>query len=243
MIESKILPARIIKYNTDKQTATVKISAEKVYSNIDKELGLKKWEVMYDVPVHTASGGIFGLTFPIVEGDTCLMVFSQVGYDHWLVEDRDEAGLLYGQHQPHLKRMFSQDDGFCLVGFNTLPRAFSGVSSTDTVWRNRDLTSCITIREDGSINIKKNTTNIEIKANDNIEINAPLTTINGNVDINGNLTHVGNYNLNGNIIHTGIVSHVGSYTLTGSLNASGTVTAGTLVFKVGPTPHVVTPHP
>ena len=223
MLEAKSLPARIKKYYPETQTADVTVCAEKVVNNVDELQAIRTWETVLQVPVHTASGGGFALTFPIIPGDTCHLIFSQVGYDHWFVEDKDTAGKLFGIPQPHLRRSWSLDDGFCYVGLNPLPRVITQVSPTDVVLRNKDLTSEVTIRDDGSINARKGTTNIEIQADGNIEINAPQTTINGNVVLNGNLSHVGNYSLFGNLSTLGQTVDItcsGGYTITGSVSIS-----------------------
>ena len=77
------------------------------------------------------------MTFPVKPGDTCLVSFSQFGYDHWLYNDDDAAGTRDdGNPQPWTFRKFNVQDGFAQVGFNTLPRAISGYSATDSEWRN-----------------------------------------------------------------------------------------------------------
>ena len=147
-------PARIEEYFPETQTATVKICAEDVYNDIEGLDQVSDWVLIPDVPVLTMSGGDFALTFPIVKGESCMITFSQIGYDHWFVEDRDTGGLLFGIPQPHLSRSFCLEDGFCFVGFNTLPRTFKQVSTTDVVLRNRPLTSTISIKPDGTIELK-----------------------------------------------------------------------------------------
>lgn len=147
-------PARIEEYFPETQTATVNICAEDVYNDIEGLDQISDWVLIPDVPVLTMSGGDFALTFPIVKGESCMITFSQIGYDHWFVEDRDTGGLLFGIPQPHLSRSFCLEDGFCFVGFNTLPRTFKQVSTTDVVLRNRPLTSTISIKPDGTIELK-----------------------------------------------------------------------------------------
>jgi len=213
---AKILPARILKYYPETQTADLKICAEKVFSSIEVQEEIREWQEIEQVPVQTCSGGNFALTFPINPGDTCKVSFSQVGYDHWFIKDKDTAGLLYGMPHPHLRRSFHLDDGFCEMGYNTLPRVFNGVSPTDTEWRNRKFTSFVTIREDGSIEINKDGTKIAIEVDNSITILAPTINIFGNINHVGNVNHIGNTIDAGNVLHTGNTVEIGNTTLTGN---------------------------
>lgn len=175
------LPARILKYYPENQTADITLCAEQVYSNYEGSLKNQKRIPILGVPVHTASGGGWALSFPIAVGDTCLVVFSQVGYDHWLYLDRDTGGTLLGQPSPQLRRSFNEDDGFVMVGFNTMPRVIQNVSPSDSEWRNTNKTQLISLKLDGSI---------EIKSDVQVTVNSDVT-INGNVVVSGDVTASG----------------------------------------------------
>lgn len=166
---SIILPGRIVEYFSATQTATIKICAEHVYSSSVKIGGVVERVNLEDVPVHTPSGGGWSMTMPINTGDTCLLFFSQVGYDHWLFKDKDSAGLVAGLPSPSRLRKFSEDDGFALVGLNTLPRAISNYSADGSQWRNSDATQNIHLRADLSI---------EVNSTTSITINAPSVVVN-----------------------------------------------------------------
>lgn len=206
---SIVFPGRILEYFPENQTATVIISSEIYYddgSNIDEATTRPN---LHNVPVHTPFGGGWSVTFPIAVGDTCLLIFSQEGYDHWLYEDRDTAGMDAGRPSPWLDREFSEDDGFALVGFNTLPRAIQKYSATASQWRNSDATQVISLNPDNSIDITTNapvtinastvTVNTEtatINASASTTIKSPTTTIDGNCDVTGILT-AGGVQVNG----------------------------------------------
>ena len=188
---AQTLPARVIKYYPETQTADLLICVEKVYSNIDEQQVLDTWQEVIQVPVQTISGGGFAITFPIKAGDTGKVSFSQTGYDHWFVNNKDEAGYLFEMPHPHLQRSFSLDDGFFEVGYNPLPITFDNVSEIDAVWRNKELTSYITIREDGSVEVNKDGSKIAIEVDGSISVEAPQINMVGDVNILGNLTHAG----------------------------------------------------
>jgi len=194
---SVILPARIVEYFPENQTATIQISVEVIH-NSSTELSKSKARLpIENVPVHTPSGGGWSITMPIKTGDTCLVFFSQVGYDHWLYEDRDLAGTLAGLPKPWLGRQFSEEDGFALVGMNTLPRAINNYSAEDSQWRNDDVTQVISLNSDNSINIDStvsltvnapsvvvNSTNSEINAS-SVVVNSAANQINGPLHVTG----------------------------------------------------------
>jgi hypothetical protein len=136
---SYILNGRIKTFYPEDQTADIKICAEKVFSNGKNHENLKARDLLLRVPCHTPSGGGWSMTMPIVEGNTCILFFNQVGYDHWLYEDKDVGGTISGTSTgdpvPHLKRHFDENDGYALVGLNTIPRAIQDYHATNSEWR------------------------------------------------------------------------------------------------------------
>lgn len=226
---SIILPARIVEYFAETQTATVQICAEQIYNNSTSNQDTINRAPIEDVPVHTPSGGGWSMTMPIKAGDTCLMLFSQVGYEHWLYEDKDSAGKIAGLPKPWLNRQFHEDDGLAFVGFNTIPRAIKGYSPEHSEWRNEDATQRISLQEDlsitidspvsvtvnaPSVNINCETANMNVSAS--TTVNCPATEITGNVQIGGNLNVGGqisgaSLNVDGQISGTNAVLS-GTYT-------------------------------
>ena len=175
-----ILPGRIIEYFAADQTATILISAESTYDDSDNISELEENTTIKDVPVHTPFGGGWSLTFPIKPDDTCLLVFSQCGYDHWLFDDKDKAGSFKGRGAYWLDRKFDVDDGFAMVGFNTLPRAIQSYSPIHSQWRNDIANQIITLNEDGTIDA---TSPIQITINaPSVIVNAMHTVVNSTVD-------------------------------------------------------------
>lgn len=165
---SLILPGRIVSFDATNQTAEVQISIDRVFSSSLSISYNKTREPIKGVLVQTCYGGGWSLTHPIKAGDTCKLSFSQAGYDHWLYEDKDTAGTLDNVPKPWLKRKFSQDDGFCEVGFNTLPRAIQSFSAVNSEWRNADATQIIRLKDD---------LDIEIESTTAIKIIAPTVTV------------------------------------------------------------------
>jgi len=210
-----IMPGRIIEYFPEDQTATVKISSDRIFSNYTEDESQVTPGVLKDVPVFTAGGGGWHTTYPIKPGNTCLINFSQFGYDHWFVNDEDRAGVRADGHpQPWTRRKFSLDDGFAQVGWNNLPNAIQDYNATDAEFRNADREQRVSLLEDGNLLIKTGTTTINLAPSGDITVNTdtainvvcdtatvtaatsttidtPETTITGNVLIEGTLTVVG----------------------------------------------------
>lgn len=215
---SIILPGRIVTYYPSDQTADISISAEKVFSDTKEKLQITKRQILVDVPVHTPYGGGWSITFPIKTGDTCLICFSQVGYDHWFYQDKDTGGVVAKQPVPHLRRQFSEDDGFAIVGFNTKPRAIQSYSGVHSQWRNETAEQIITLNEDGTI---RATSTIKIT------IDAPETRITGDLIVDGDIQTTG---INGD----GLMSAVGT------ISTIGDVVSDTTGKNVSLTNHVHT---
>ena len=211
---SIMMPGRILEYFPETQTATVRISVERTFDTSVSSSNRINRGLLEDVPVHTPSGGGWSLTFPIRVGDTCLIMFSQFGYDHWMFDNKDSAGIRTdGDPMPWTRRRFSVADGFALVGFNPLPVAIQDYSSSNSEWRNEDVTQIISLKENGDITIDTPT---------KVTITAPLTEIIGNLTVSG--TTVGTGEITG--VGVDLSTHTHGQPNTG---ADATVQGDTLV--------------
>lgn len=178
-----IMPGRIVSYDPVEQLASIRISLDRVFSESTEPEKIVGRDPIVDVPVFTPSGGGWSLTFPIKAGDTCLMLFSQFGYDHWLFDNKDSAGVrIDGNPMPWTKRVFSLSDGLAIVGFNTIPQAIADYHADDSEWRNDNADQKIALKVDGTI---------ELNSLVGIVLNAPTVTINGNLVTNGTGTFSG----------------------------------------------------
>ena len=215
---SIILPGRIVEYFPGNQTATIRISIERSYDSSDATGSLKERVLLKDVPVHTPYGGGWSITFPIKPDDTCLLLFSQVGYDHWMFEDLDAAGSSFGQDIYWTRRCFSVQDGFAFVGINTLPRAITSYSDIHSQWRNSSADQIISLDEGGDINITSPT---------KVVINAPDVTINSeSATVNTDTATVA---ASASVdITSATISMTGAVSVTGTFRVSGASTLATV---------------
>ncbi len=194
------LPGRIVEYFAEDQTATIRICAEKIDNTTDGLNTGRRRGLLEDVPVHTPSGGGWSMTMPIKPGDTCIIFFSQVGYDHWLLRDQDVGGSTQGSPNFWLERSFNINDGYALVGLNTIPRAVQSYSAVNSQWRNADATQLISLNEDLSItiisptSITVNAPEVNVVAplvnvtSEAVNIDSTVSAFTGNVTIGGTLT-------------------------------------------------------
>jgi hypothetical protein len=129
--------------------------------------------LLVDCPLIFPSGGGVVLTFPVKEGDECLVHISSRAIDGWW----QSGGI---QKQPEY-RMHDLSDGFAQVGVRSLPNAIQNISSTATQLRSEDGTAYYSLDSISKV----------------LTISAP----NGLV-INGDITQTGNLTSSGTITGT-----------------------------------------
>lgn len=110
-------------FNVAKQTATVSI-------NLKLSLAgeLKDFPLLVDVPVFVLGGGDRVFTFPVRNGDTCLVLFNDRDFDNWFATGASTT--------PNSQRLHDLSDGLALVGFRCLANPVSSYSTTDVEARN-----------------------------------------------------------------------------------------------------------
>lgn len=110
---------RIETYDATKQIADVQISVLRQTPD-----GTITYPILSQCPVLVLGGGKGRVTFPIVKGDTCLVLFNDRDIDNWFT-----AGATTVPNSP---RTHDLSDGLVIVGFRNLSNKLSGISTTDT---------------------------------------------------------------------------------------------------------------
>lgn len=124
--------------------------------------------LLLDCPCQFPSGGGAALTFPVVEGDECLVIFASRSIDSW-----HQSG---GVQAPVEARMHDLSDGFVILGVRSKPRVLSGISTTSTQLRSDDGATVVDLDP----------------ASQKVLITAPAgLTINADVQVNGNFAFSG----------------------------------------------------
>lgn len=150
----------------------------------------KSWmdiSLLVDCPVYFPSGGGCTLTFPIVKGDECLVVFSSRCIDAWW----QSGGH---QNQQVIMRMHDLSDGFVFAGVRSQPRVIANVSTISTQLRSDDGTAIIDLNP----------------ISHEIAITAPTIRLTGDViHTGGAMTSLGK-NVSGTHTHNGVQTGSGN---------------------------------
>jgi hypothetical protein len=110
-------------FDAAKQTATVSINQKLNFAGV-----LKDYPPLVEVPVFILGGGNRVFTFPVRQGDTCLVLFNDRDIDNWFTTGNITT--------PNSTRLHDLSDGLALVGFRSLANPVDNYSTTDVEVRN-----------------------------------------------------------------------------------------------------------
>lgn len=160
------LPAEIVSFDSEAQTATVQPLIYEVYSDgISSRL-----PEIDDVPVMFPSAGGGMITFPIRAGDEVLLVFSQRDIDKWSVQG--------GESIPSTQHYHEYNDAIAIVGLSSNKNSLK--ANTDDVqirFDDADGELCsITLGADKSISLDSSSgSQVKQLSDGNIEITTANT--------------------------------------------------------------------
>lgn len=185
------LPGIIQSFDSDAVTCTVQPAIQGIITGEDGSRTAVNLPLLVDVPVVFPRGGGATLTFPIANGDECLVVFSSRCIDAWW-----QSG---GVQIPMESRKHDLSDGFALVGPMSQARKISGISTSTVQLRSDDGSAYVEIDPASHAVNVETSGNVSVNAGGNIAaeavgtaaVTAPSITLNGNVTINGTLTQTG----------------------------------------------------
>ena len=190
------LPGIIQSFDPESLTAVVQPAIRYIERDNDGNKSTKDYPLLVDVPVVFPRGGGCTLTFPVSEGDECLVIFADRCIDFWW-----QSG---GVQEPVDGRMHDLSDAFCIVGPQSQAKKIGGISTTGAQLRTDDGSAFIEVAAGGDITAT---------TAGNATINAPEIVLNGNVTINGNLSQ-------------GMGESGGTATMHGPVTVTNDVTAG-----------------
>lgn len=198
------IPGIIQSFDTDAVTAVVQPAikgSEQDESGAEVSVNLP---LLVDVPVVFPRGGGCTLTFPVKEGDECLVIFADRCIDFWW-----QSG---GIQEPVDGRMHDLSDAFCIVGPQSQAKKISGISTTAAQLRTDDGAAFIELAAGHDVTVKT-PGKLTASADGGTEITSPEIILNGNVTINGNLSQ-------------GMGDSGGTATMHGPVTVTNDVTAG-----------------
>ena len=160
------LPGIIQSFDPESVTAVVQPAIRYIERDNDGNTSTQDYPLLVDVPVIFPRGGGCTLTFPVSAGDECLVIFADRCIDFWW-----QSG---GIQEPVDGRMHDLSDAFCIVGPQSQAKKIGGISTTSAQLRT----------DDGSAII-------ELAAGGAVTITSPQITINGPLQVNGEITSTG----------------------------------------------------
>ncbi|CAI1548353.1 Uncharacterised protein [Serratia liquefaciens] len=168
-------PGIIQSFDADAVTATIQPSVKVPVRQADGSVVSVALPLLVDVPVYFPRGGGVTLTFPITEGDECLVIFADRCIDYWW-----QSG---GVQEPVDPRQHHLADAFALVGPQSQAQKISGISTSAAQFRS----------DDGSTYLEINPTNKKMKivAPGGLEVITPLADFSEAVTIKGLLSWMG----------------------------------------------------
>ena len=200
------LPGIVESFDPETMTCTVQPAIQSIITDRDGEQTNRNMPLLLDCPVQFPAGGGCTLTFPVVKGDECLVVFASRCIDAWW-----QAGGI--QTQAEL-RINDRSDGFALLGFRSLPRTIGGISLNAVQLRSDDGQAFVEVNPTSHAINATTTGTITASAIDGMTLTAPLVTINGDVQVNGRIDTAGDVKAGAISLqthkHTGVTSGSGT---------------------------------
>lgn len=119
-------------FDRDFQTATATINYKRTLTQLDQSTGayvptLVDYPVLLDCPCIVVGGGLGALTFPIANGDECLVLFNDRDLDNWFQGGTGSA--------PATPRMHSISDGIIIVGLRSQAKVLANYDPVRAVLR------------------------------------------------------------------------------------------------------------
>lgn len=164
------MPGIIRSFNPDVVTAVVQPAICSMQTDNDGNNSSYDYPLLVDVPVVFPRGGGCTLTFPVKEGDECLLVFADRCIDFWWQNGGVQEAVDPRQHD--------LSDAFCIPGPQSQTMKISGISTSAAQLRTDDGAAFVEVAAGGDITAT---------TTGGMTINAPTITLNGDVTINGNL--------------------------------------------------------
>lgn len=121
--------------------------------------------LLTDVPILIPNAGGFSLTFPIQQGDECLVAFTDTPLDAWFQSGGTD-------NNPMSQRRHSLSDGVAIFGVRSTPRGIQDYS-TDSVQLRTD---------DGTVVVELTSNTINVNA-PTVNVNAENVTVTGSSSV------------------------------------------------------------
>lgn len=184
------LPGIIESFNADAVTCVIQPTIKAQVSEPDGSMQWVALPLLLDCPVVFPRGGGCTLTFPISQGDECLVVFASRCIDAWWT-----AGGVQVQSE---LRMHDLSDGFCLPGPFSQATKIAGISATTAQLRGNDGSTYVELDPAGKI--------VNVVAPGGMTLTTPVVTITGVINVENQQGAANASTMSGNMTTTGTVT-------------------------------------
>lgn len=183
------LPAIVQEFDPETLTCVCQPTIKGRIKKPDGSIELVDMPLLLDCPVVFPHAGGCSLTFPVKQGDECLVVFSCRGIDFWWQQG--------GVQPPPEPRMHDLSDGFAILGVWSQVTKIARVNTSSVQLRSDDGQAFVEINpQSHNVNINTNgnisaiaSGSATLKAQ-SVTIDAPQMTVTGKLTVNGDI--VGN---------------------------------------------------
>lgn len=131
-------PGIIQSFDPVTQTATVQVAIREKVVGSDLTTAWVEIPLLLDVPVMMPRAGGFVMTFPVKQGDECLVLFSDMCIDAWF-----SSGGIQNQME---RRRHDLSDGIAILGLWSQPNKLSNFSTTAAQLRTVDGSAYISLQ-------------------------------------------------------------------------------------------------
>jgi phage baseplate assembly protein V len=184
------IPGRVEKYDHAIQRAEVKPLVNRWYADGQAQ----EMPVIAGVPVVFPRSGGASLTLPVKSGDGVLLLFSDRSIDKWL----KSGGIV----TPDDRRKHSLSDCIAIPGLYSFADQSPAENNDDVLMQydgsnvrlkpggNAEIETSATIKAE-TVDLSAECETAELTASTSTEVTSPITTINGDVQINGSIIWTG----------------------------------------------------
>lgn len=183
------MPGIIESFDPETQLASIQPAVKRIFKTREENIEVLNptdLPLLINVPVIYPRGGGFSMTFPVKQGDECLLVFCERSIDNW-----HETGKV---REPGAKRFHSLSDATAFVGLSSKVNKVPDYDPDNTVIKKDDNSVSITLFTDG---------NMKLKADTKLTVESPDSEFTGNVKILQNLEVIGDTTLSSTVTSNG----------------------------------------
>ncbi len=132
-------------FNAEKQTAVIRPAIKKIVTTETKNTiiyNTSEYPLLVNVPVIFPGGGDWFMTFPVQEGDECLIFSMERSIGNW----NKNGGV---QDPSNYRRKLSFKDAVAMVGIQSQVTSLPSFNASEPELRNRDGSVKLTMTDDG----------------------------------------------------------------------------------------------